>query len=62
MNENTVYEFKLRVKPTDGAAYEATLRDTLNSVEAGRVGAGTTDFRCVIDTDDASRVAVFWSD
>ncbi|MEO3779367.1 hypothetical protein ABGB16_21495 [Micromonospora sp. B11E3] len=62
VNENTVYEVKLRIRPTDGAAYEATVRDALNSVEAGRVGAGTTEFRCVIDKDDPSRVEVFWSD
>ena len=61
INENTVYEFRLRVRPSDGAEYEATIRDALNSVEAGRVGAGTTGFRCVIDRDDASRVEVFWS-
>jgi hypothetical protein len=62
VNENTVYEVKLRVEPTDGTAYDATVRDALNSVEAGRVGAGAAEFRCVIDADDASRVAVFWSD
>jgi L-aminopeptidase/D-esterase-like protein len=63
INENTVYEFKLRVQPSDGAGYEATVRDSLNSIEAGRVGAGAgaTEFRCVIDRDDASRVEVFWS-
>jgi hypothetical protein len=63
LNERTVYEFKLEVKPSDGAAaYRVTMRDTLNSIEAGRVGAGATDFRCVIDRDDTSRVEVFWSD
>lgn len=61
LNEDTVYEFKLRVQPEDGAAYDATVRDSLNSIEAGRVGAGTSEFRCVIDRDDASRVEVFWS-
>ncbi|MFI1990916.1 hypothetical protein [Actinoplanes sp. NPDC020271] len=62
LNENTVYEFRLQVHPEDGAAYEATIRDSLNSIEAGRVGAGTDKFPCVIDRDDASRVEVFWSD
>ncbi|MEU5939049.1 hypothetical protein ABZ807_07630 [Micromonospora sp. NPDC047548] len=62
INENSVYEVKLRVQPTDGAAYEATVRDALNSVEAGRVGAGATEFRCMIDRNEASRVEVFWSD
>ncbi|MEU8817355.1 hypothetical protein [Actinoplanes sp. NPDC048796] len=61
INDDTVYEFELRVQPSDGAGYEATVRDSLNSVEAGRVGAGTTEFRCVIDRNDASRVEVFWS-
>jgi hypothetical protein len=61
INDDTVYEFRLRVKPSDGARYDATVRDALNSIEAGRVGAGTTDFRCVIDREDASRVEVFWS-
>ncbi len=60
--EKTVYEFKLRVKPTDGAAYEATVRDMLDSVEGGRVGADATEFRCVIGAHDASRVEVFWLD
>ncbi|GIF16323.1 hypothetical protein [Actinoplanes teichomyceticus] len=62
VNDDTVYEFELRVQPSDGAGYEATIRDSLNSVEAGRVGAGAADFRCVIDRDDATRVEVFWSD
>ncbi|MFI5846085.1 hypothetical protein ACIA8K_40920 [Catenuloplanes sp. NPDC051500] len=61
INDDTVYELTLRVQPSDGTGYEATIRDSLNSVEAGRVGAGTTEFRCVIDRDDASRVEVFWS-
>ena len=61
INDNTVYEFTLLVQPSGGSGYEATIRDSLNSVEAGRVGAGTTEFRCVIDRDDASRVEVFWS-
>lgn len=61
INDDTVYEFTLRVRPTAGGGYDATIRDSLNSVEAGRVGAGTTEFRCVIDRDDASRVEVFWS-
>ena len=61
-NEDRVYEMKLRVRPKDGAEYKATVRDVLNSVEAGRVGARGTEFRCVIDADDASRVEVFWSD
>jgi hypothetical protein len=61
INDKTVYEFELQVQPSGGAGYEATIRDSLNSVEAGRVGAGTTEFRCVIDRDDASRVEVFWS-
>ena len=61
INENTVYEFRLRVQPSDGAGYDTTIRDTPNSVEAGRIGAGATEFRCVIDRDDASRVEVFWS-
>ena len=62
VNGNTVYEMKLRVRPEDGAEYEATVRDALNSVEASLVGASGTEFRCVIDADDASRVEVFWSD
>ncbi|GAB7045124.1 hypothetical protein JCM9534A_02500 [Catenuloplanes indicus JCM 9534] len=62
LNDDTVYEFTLRVQPSDGTGYEATVRDALNSVEAGRVGAGTTEFRCVIDRDEASRIEVFWSD
>jgi hypothetical protein len=61
VNDRTVYEFTLRVQPSDGAGYEATVRDALNSVEGGRVGAGATEFQCVIDRDDASRVEVFWS-
>lgn len=62
INDDTVYSFGLRIQPSDGAGYETTLRDSLNSIEAGRVGAGATEFRCVIDRDDASRVEVFWSD
>ncbi|WP_157408364.1 hypothetical protein [Actinoplanes sp. N902-109] len=61
INDDTVYELGLRVQPSDGAAYDATVRDALNSVEGGRVGAGTTEFRCVIDRGDAARVEVFWS-
>jgi hypothetical protein len=61
LNDDTVYEFKLQVRPSDGVAYQATIRDSLNSIEAARVGAGTTEFPCVIDRDDASRVEVFWS-
>lgn len=61
INDDTVYEFRLRVQPSDGIGYETTIRDSLNSVEAGRVGAGATEFQCVIDRADASRVEVFWS-
>ena len=60
LNHKRVFEFTLRVQPTSGSAYPARLRDALDSVEGGRLGAGVTDFRCVIDRKDASRVAVFW--
>jgi len=57
-----VFEFRLRVLPVDGSAYEVTIRDEVNFVEAGRAGAGigTTAFPCVIDRGDDSRVHVFW--
>jgi hypothetical protein len=61
INDDTVYEFTLRVRPATGAAYDATVRDALNSIEAGRIGAGTTDFPCVIDRDDPTHLEVFWS-
>ncbi|GAA2697945.1 hypothetical protein Apa02nite_087330 [Actinoplanes palleronii] len=61
INNETVYEFELRVQPSDGAGYETTIRDAPNSVEAGRIGAGATEFPCVIDRDDPSHVEVFWS-
>jgi hypothetical protein len=59
-----VLDFRVRVQPVDGSAYETTVRDEVNHVEAGRVGAGigTTGFRCVIDREDNSRVHIFWLD
>lgn len=62
VNRNEVFEFRIRVQPSEGAAYETTIRDALNSVEGGRVGAGGTEFPCVIDRDDRSRVKVLWLD
>ncbi|MCW6007891.1 hypothetical protein K1W54_25605 [Micromonospora sp. CPCC 205371] len=60
-NRRRVYEFTLRVRPEDGAAvYEATVRDTLTPLESGRMSNGETEYRCVIDKDDSSRVEVFW--
>ncbi len=38
-----------------------TTSDTLNVIEGGHV-ARATEFRCVIDHDDQSRVKVFWTD
>jgi hypothetical protein len=62
--DTEVLDFRVRVQPVDGSAYETTVRDEVNHVEAGRVGAGlgTTAFRCVIDREDNSRVHVFWLD
>lgn len=62
VNRNDVFEFRIRVQPSEGAAYETTIRDALNSVEGGRVGAGRTTFPCVIDRDDKSRVDARWMD
>lgn len=62
--DTDVFDFKIRVQPVDGSAYEVTVRDEVDYVEAGRAGAalGTTAFRCVIDRNDNSRVHVFWLD
>lgn len=60
-NKRRVYEFTLQVRPQDGAAaYEASVRDTLTPLESGRMSEGETEYRCVIDKDDAARVEVFW--
>ncbi|MEU8264367.1 hypothetical protein AB0C02_27565 [Micromonospora sp. NPDC048999] len=63
LNHEQQFEFRLRVKPDEGPAdgYEVTIRDTLNVIEGGHVAHGT-EFRCVIDHDDDSRVKVFWAD
>lgn len=61
VNSKRVYELKLEVKPADGTEYEATVRNALNSFEAGRAGADT-EFRCVIHRTDPSRIHVFWSE
>jgi hypothetical protein len=61
LNHQRVLEFKLLVQPTDGSAYQAKLRDTLNPVQGGRLGAGVTTYRCLIDRKNASRVEIFWN-
>jgi hypothetical protein len=63
INRVEVFEFKLHIRLDDGSAvYETTLRDAPNAIEAGGVGIGDTEFRCVADADDRSRVKVFWLD
>ncbi len=65
LNHKQVFEFQLRVKPDEGptdGSYEVTIRDAPNAIDAGRVKTDGTEFRCVIDRNDESRVKVFWGD
>lgn len=62
INDSSAYQVRLRIQPEDGApAYDATVRDTLTSTQAGLVHPGAT-FHCLVHPDDRTRIEVLWSE